>query len=407
MFSLPRSGKGSRSGLPNSRSSLRVNTGAGGPSTPCRSRCSPSRAEDCCGYAGAADTGAVPVQDFAALRRRGRRFCHAAASGAADFQPRGDRRRCNLASDHWESRASLAVAFFLRRHCASARRNAHRVPGLPPLRVTLPGFRSDDRRDCIRRQPGVVRLWWYVGHRHGGGHLLVPGRAQRHRRVAAAVLAGARRSGHQDESRNGAGIIIRGIGGGRIADLRPRAVQPCGGCSDRANPVRVDETDGTSQDAVLTSPRPAYTGAEWRLCLAQYRGLPLLPPYSTFAPERRMISAHFAFSARTNPANSPGVMTRASMPRLAMRRATSGCASSRAVPERAPRPSHGVASKPGSPDSATVGISGAAAMRFSSATAIARSRPSRTYWSVVLVLTKPIATRPARRSVVACAADPL
>src|SRR6266702_2315273 len=31
MFSLPRSGKGSRSGLPNSRSSLRVNTGRGGP----------------------------------------------------------------------------------------------------------------------------------------------------------------------------------------------------------------------------------------------------------------------------------------------------------------------------------------------------------------------------------------
>ena len=44
---------------------------------------------------------------------------------------------------------------------------------------------------------------------------------------------------------------------------------------------------------------------------------------------------------------------------------------------------------------------------FAAVIAIARSRPSRTYGSVVLVLTKASATRPASRSVVACAAEPL
>ena len=38
---------------------------------------------------------------------------------------------------------------------------------------------------------------------------------------------------------------------------------------------------------------------------------------------------------------------------------------SRGVPARVPRPNHEVASKPGTPDSATVGTSGAEAMRLS------------------------------------------
>src|SRR5258708_21696957 len=94
--------------------------------------------------------------------------------------------------------------------------------------------------------------------------------------------------------------------------------------------------------------------------------------YSTFAPERRMMSAHFPVSARTNAANSSGVIGRASMPGFAMRRATSGWASAREArsfrrrmssregPEQAPRPSHTVASNPGRRDYARRVISASA-----------------------------------------------
>ncbi len=51
--------------------------------------------------------------------------------------------------------------------------------------------------------------------------------------------------------------------------------------------------------------------------------------YSAFAPERRMISPHFALSARTKAANSSGAITRGSMPRVSMRLKTSGRASAR------------------------------------------------------------------------------
>src|SRR5258708_34470460 len=53
--------------------------------------------------------------------------------------------------------------------------------------------------------------------------------------------------------------------------------------------------------------------------------------YSTFAPQRRMMAAHFPVSARTNAANVSGVHARNSMPGFGNRRATSGGASARAA----------------------------------------------------------------------------
>src|SRR5262249_51969383 len=79
--------------------------------------------------------------------------------------------------------------------------------------------------------------------------------------------------------------------------------------------------------------RAARLGArDGRGARARYQGVARGPGgHSSFAPERRMISAHFAESARRKAANASGAIVRGSMPRLAIRFAASGRASATAA----------------------------------------------------------------------------
>ena len=68
------------------------------------------------------------------------------------------------------------------------------------------------------------------------------------------------------------------------------------------------------------------------------------------------------------------------------------------VPAGASRPNHGTASKPGKPDSAMVGRSGASAERLIEVMASARNFPSRASGITFTILANDMVMRPASRS---------
>src|SRR6185369_1338777 len=137
--------------------------------------------------------------------------------------------------------------------------------------------------------------------------------------------------------------------------------------------------------------------------------------FSTLILASRITGPHLSISDFRKAASSPGVVPRGVAPRSSKRDLTLGCARAALVSALSlamisggvftgtKKPNQLETSKPGTPDSAIVGISGTTATRSLVVTASARTAPDLTWPMTDGMLSKETSTRPGSRSLIASA----